>query len=78
LKSEWGSTDLFKEKYENIFSDYIYRNTINRGLIDVESQLTIVFGSNTCRMGNVNNYSFVITDFNLRQKQRLLEVGFTS
>lgn len=77
MKSEWGSTDLFKEKYENIFTDYIYRNTINRGLIDVESQLTIVFGSNTCKMVNVNNYSFVITDFNLRQKQRLLEVGFT-
>jgi hypothetical protein len=77
LKSEYVSTTLFNERNENVFADFIYRYTIKKKKIDFEMQVNNVFGTNNFKTINVNDFSYVATNFLLRPRQLLFKVRFS-
>lgn len=77
LKSEYISTTLFNERNENVFADFIYRYTIQKKKIDFEMQMNNVFGTNNFKTINVNDFSYVATNFLLRPRQLLFKVRFS-
>jgi hypothetical protein len=77
LKSEYVNTTLFHERNENVFADFIYRYTIQKKKIDFEMQLNNVFGTNNFKTINVNDFSYVTTNFMLRPRQLLFKVRFS-
>jgi hypothetical protein len=77
LKSEYVNTSLFNERNENVFADFIYRYTIQKKKIDVEMQLNNLFGTKNFKTINVNDFSYVATNFNLRPRQVLIKLKFT-
>ncbi|MFV8358674.1 hypothetical protein ACNQGB_21125 [Flavobacterium sp. XS1P32] len=77
LKSEYVNTTLFHERNENVFADFIYRYTIQKKKIDFEMQVNNVFGTNNFKTINVNDFSYVTTNFMLRPRQLLFKVRFS-
>ena len=77
LKSEYVNTTLFHERNENVFADFIYRYTIQKKKIDFEMQLNNVFGTNNFKTININDFSYVATNFMLRPRQLLFKVRFS-
>lgn len=77
LKSEYVNTALFHERNENLFADFIYRYTIQKKKIDFEMQVNNVFGINNFKTINVNDFSYVATNFLLRPRQLLFKVRFS-
>ena len=76
LKSEYVSTSLFSERNENLFADVTYRYTLQKKKIDIELQLNNVFGTTNFKTINVNDFSYVSTNFMLRPRQLLFKVRF--
>jgi hypothetical protein len=76
LKSEYVNTSLFNERNENVFADVIYRYTLQKKKIDIEMQLNNVFGTTNLKTINVNDLSYVATNFMLRPRQLLFKVRF--
>ncbi|MDI9365743.1 MAG: hypothetical protein QM541_12385 [Flavobacterium sp.] len=77
LKSEYINNNLFTERTENIFTDFIYRYTITKKKIDLEFQLFNIFNTTNFRTININDFSYVETNFNLRPRQMLFKARFT-
>jgi hypothetical protein len=77
LKSEYVNTTLFHERNENVFADFIYRYTIQKKKIDVEMQLNNIFGTNNFKTINVNDFSYVATNFVLRPRQLVFKIRFS-
>jgi hypothetical protein len=77
LKSEYVNTSLFNERNENVFADFIYRYTIQKKKIDVEMQMNNIFGTNNFKTINVNDFSYVATNFMLRPRQLLFKIKFS-
>jgi hypothetical protein len=77
IKSEYINNNLFTERTENIFTDLIYRYTITKNKIDLEFQFTNIFNTTNFRTININEFSYVETNFNLRPRQMLFKVRFT-
>jgi hypothetical protein len=77
IKSEYINNNLFTESTENIFTDLIYRYTITKKKIDLEFQFSNLFNTTNFRTININEFSFVETNFNLRPRQMLFKVRFT-
>jgi hypothetical protein len=77
IKSEYINNNLFTERTENIFTDLIYRYTITKNKIDFEFQLLNLFNTTNYRTININDFSYVETNFNLRPRQFLFKIRFT-
>lgn len=77
IKSEYINNNLFTERTENIFTDLIYRYTIAKTKIDLEFQFSNLFNTINFRTININEFSYVETNFNLRPRQMLFKVRFT-
>lgn len=77
IKSEYINNNLFTESTENIYTDLIYRYTITKKKIDLEFQFSNLFNTANFRTININEFSYVETNFNLRPRQMLFKVRFT-
>lgn len=77
VKTEYINNNLFTERTENIFTDLIYRYTISKKKIDLEFQLSNLFNTTNFRTININDFSYVETNFNLRPRQVLFKIRFT-
>lgn len=77
IKSEYINNNLFTERTENIFTDLIYRYTLTKNKIDLEFQLSNLFNTTNYRTININDFSYVETNFNLRPRQVLFKIRFT-
>jgi hypothetical protein len=77
IKSEYINNNLFTERTENIFTDLIYRYTIIKKKIDLEFQFSNIFNTINFRTININDFSYVETNFNLRPRQVLFKIRFT-
>lgn len=77
VKSEYINNNLFTERTENLFTDLIYRYTISKKKIDLEFQLNNLFNTTNFRTININDFSYVETNFNLRPRQVLFKIRFT-
>ncbi len=77
IKSEYINNNSFTERTGNIFTDLIYRYTITKNKIDLEFQLSNLFNTTNYRTININDFSYVETNFNLRPRQVLMKVRFT-
>jgi hypothetical protein len=77
IKSEYINNDLFTERSENLFTDIIYRYTIKKRKIDLEFQLNNLFNTNRFRTININDFSYVETNFDLRPRQIVFKMRFS-
>ena len=77
VKTEYINNNLFTKRTENIFTDLIYRYTISKKKIDLELQLSNLFNTTNFRTININDFSYVETNFNLRPRQVLFKIRFT-
>jgi hypothetical protein len=77
LKTEYIRNNFFSNKTENFFADLIYRYTISKKKIDLEFQLNNLFNTTNFRTININDFSYIETNFNLRPRQMLFKVRFT-
>lgn len=77
FKSEYVTTGFMQQSNQNVFADCIYRYTIAKKKIDIEAQLTNIFGTNNYKSISNNDFSFITTNFNLRPRQLLFKVRFS-
>lgn len=77
IKTEYIKNNLFSETAENLFADIVYRYTWKKKNIDFELQWNNIFDTNTYRTVNINNFSYIETNFNLRPSQVLLKMRFS-
>jgi len=77
LKSEYINNNLFSERAENIFTDILYRYTWKKKRIDFEIQWNNIFGTDNYRTINIDSFSYIETNFNLRPSQVLCKVRFS-
>ena len=77
VKTEYINNNLFTERTENIFTDLIYRYTISKKKIDLELQLSNLLNTTNFKTININDFSYVETNFNLRPRQILFKIRFT-
>ena len=68
---------MFLKNSENIFLDLIYRYSIKNKKIDFETQLTNLFNTKNYKTININDYSYIETNFILRPRQILFKIRFT-
>jgi hypothetical protein len=76
LKTEYIKNNLFAENTENLFADLVYRYTWKKKNIDFELQWSNILNTNNYRTVNINNFSYIETNFNLRPTQILFNVRF--
>ena len=77
IKTEYIVNNLFLKNSENIFLDLIYRYSIKNKKIDFETQLTNLFNTKNYKTININDYSYIETNFILRPRQILFKIRFT-
>lgn len=77
LKTEFVKNNLFSENTENFFADLVYRYTWKKKNIDFEFQFNNIFNAEEYRTINVDNFSYVETNFRLRPRQVLFSVRFS-
>lgn len=74
IKTEYVNNNLFSERTENLFTDLIYRYTLKKKKIDLEIQLTNLFNTTNFRTININQFSYVETNYQLRPRQILFKI----
>lgn len=77
LKTEYVNNNLFSENTENLFTDLIYRYTWKKKNIDFEFQLNNLFNTENYRTINIDNFSYVESNFRLRPRQVLFNIRFS-
>jgi len=77
LKTEYVKNNLFSEKNENLFSDFVYRYTWKKNKIDFEFQLNNIFNTREYKTINIDNFSYVASNFKLRPRQFLFKIRFS-
>lgn len=77
LKTEYISNNLFSKNATNLFADIIYRYTWDKKKIDFELQWNNIFNTTNYRTVNIDNFSYIETNFNLRPNQLLVKVRFS-
>lgn len=77
LKTEFIRNDLFSENTENFFTDVVYRYTWKKKNIDFEIQLNNIFNTENYRTVNIDNFSYVESNFRLRPRQVLFNIRFS-
>ncbi|WP_340064062.1 TonB-dependent receptor [Ascidiimonas aurantiaca] len=76
IKTEYITNDLFSETTENFFTDLLYRYSWKKKNIDFEIRVNNLFNTGNYRTINVDNFSYVETNFMLRPRQVLFSVQF--
>ena len=77
LKTEFIKNNLFSENTENIFADLVYRFTWENKNIDFELQFNNIFNTENYRNINIDNFSYVESNFRLRPRQVLFNIRFS-
>lgn len=77
LKTEYIKNNLFSKNSDNFFADLIYRYTWQKKNIDFELQWNNIFDIKSYKTVNINNYSYIETNYNLRPSQILFKVRFS-
>ena len=77
LKSDYISNKLLSETATSIFVDVLYRFTFQKNKIDLEFHLTNLLNNKNFRTVNIDDFSFIETNFALRPRQILLKTRFT-
>lgn len=77
LKTEYIKNNLFSENTENLFADLVYRYTWKKKNIDFEFQLNNIFNTENYRTINIDNFSYVESNFRLRPRQILFNIRFS-
>lgn len=77
LKSEYIQNTLFSENSENIFMDLIGRYSWKDRNIDFEVQLSNLFNTKIYRTVNIDAFSYVETEYQLRPSQILFKMRFS-
>jgi len=77
LRTEYIKTNLFSENTENVFTDIIYRYTWKKKNIDFELQGNNIFNTENYRTVDVDAFSYVETNFQLRPRQLLVKIRFS-
>ena len=77
LKTEYIKNNIFSENAKNIFADIVYRYTWNKKNIDFELQWKNIFDTNNYSTVNIDNFSYIETNFNLRPTQVLFNIRFS-
>jgi len=77
LKTEFIKNNLFSEATRNLFADLVYRYTWNKKNIDFEIQWNNIFNTENYRTVNINNFSYLESNFILRPTQVLFKVRFS-
>ncbi|MGV8945754.1 MAG: hypothetical protein ACOH1N_04950 [Lutibacter sp.] len=77
IKTEYIINNLFTENTENLFADLVYRYTWKKKNMDFELQWSNIFNTNNYRTVNIDNYSYIETNFNLRPSQVLFKIRFS-
>lgn len=77
LKTEYIKNNIFSENAKNIFADIVYRYTWSKKNIDFELQWKNIFDTNNYSTVNIDNFSYIETNFNLRPTQVLFNIRFS-
>ncbi|MET2986673.1 carboxypeptidase-like regulatory domain-containing protein [Aureibaculum conchae] len=77
IRTEYIKNNLFSEAANNLFADLIYRYSWKKKNIDFEVKWNNIFNTNNYRTVNINNISYIETNFLLRPSQLLFKVGFS-
>lgn len=77
LKTEYINNDLFSKNVSNFFADLIYRYTWKKKNIDFELQWNNIFDTDNYTTINIDNISYLETNFTLRARQVLFKVRFS-
>jgi len=77
LRTEYTTNNFFSERTEFVFSDLIYRYSIKKRKIDFELQLNNILNTSTFRSVDINDFSYLETNFSLRPRQFIFKVTFT-
>ena len=77
VKSEYLNNDLFSNRSENLFTDIIYRKKMKNRNLDFEIQLSNLFNTTSFSTVNINDFSYIETNFKLRPRQILFKINFS-
>jgi hypothetical protein len=77
LKTEFIKNNLFSETTKNLFADLVYRFTLKKKNIDFEIQWNNIFNTENYRTVNINNFSYLESNYILRPTQLLFKVRFS-
>lgn len=77
LKAEFIKNNLFSENTENLLTDLLYRYTWKKKNIDFEVQLNNIFNTENYRTVNIENFSYLESNFRLRPRQVLFNIRFS-
>ncbi|WP_241491425.1 TonB-dependent receptor [Lacinutrix mariniflava] len=77
LKSEYVKMNLFSENVKNLFSDLVYRYTWKKKNLDFELEWSNIFNTKNYRTVNIDDFSYIETNFSLRPSQVLFKVRFS-
>ena len=77
VKTEYIKNNLFTENTENLFTDLIYRYTWKKKNIDVELQFNNIFNTEEYRTINIDDFSYVKSNFRLRPRQVSFNIRFS-
>lgn len=77
LKTEFIKNNLFSENPSNFFADLLYRYTWKKKNIDFEMQFNNIFNTENYRTINIDNFSYLESNFTLRPRQLLVKIKFS-
>lgn len=77
LKTEYVKNNLFSENTENFFTDLVHRYTWKIKNIDFEWQFNNIFNTENYKTINIDNFSYVESNFRLRPRQVLFNIRFS-
>ena len=77
LKTEYVKNNLFSEDTENFFADLVYRYTWKKKNIDFELQFNNIFNTENYKTIDIDNFSYVESNFRLRPRQVLFNIRFS-
>ena len=69
--------NLFSENVKNLFSDLVYRYTWKKKNLDFELEWSNIFNTKNYRTVNIDDFSYIETNFSLRPSQVLFKVRFS-
>ena len=77
VKTEYVRNSLFSENINNLFANVLYRYTWKKKNLDFELQFSNIFNTQNYRTININEFSYLETNFRLRPRQLLFKVRFS-
>ncbi len=77
IKTEYLKNNLFSENTENFFADIVYRHTWKKKNIDFELLFNNIFNTEQYRTINIDNFSYMESNFRLRPRQILFNIRFS-